>query len=89
MVELREERLLAHFILNAYWEELEFALPPTTGQWRRWIDTGLDSPEDIVPWREAVPVASVRYRARPRSVIVLFSDLKEEPGRPAPMAQAR
>jgi glycogen operon protein len=89
MVELRQERLLAHFILNAYWEELDFTLPSTTRQWRRWIDTGLDSPEDIVPWRDAVPVASVGYRARPRSVIVLFSDLEEEPGRPAPLAQAR
>jgi glycogen operon protein len=89
MVELRQERLLAHFILNAYWEELEFALPSTTRHCRRWIDTGLDSPEDIVPWRDAVPVASVRYRARPRSVIVLFSDLEDEPGRPAPTAQAQ
>jgi hypothetical protein len=39
-------------ILNAYWEPLEFELPQTgkhgAGPWRRWIDTALDSPYDIV-----------------------------------------
>jgi isoamylase len=40
-------------IRNAYWETLDFELPgPREGQagaWRRWIDTSLASPEDIVP----------------------------------------
>ena len=51
--ELREEGLHFHLILNAYWEPLDFELPRLTGgdPWRRWIDTALDSPHDIVPWQ--------------------------------------
>ena len=53
-VEIREERLLFHVIFNAYWQPLDFELPrldsPRENQWRRWIDTGLDSPHDIVEW---------------------------------------
>ena len=52
--ELRKEELLFHLILNAYWEPLDFELPApaTAGPWRRWIDTALDSPHDIVPWQD-------------------------------------
>src|SRR5262249_32901605 len=74
-VELRRERMLVHIILNAYWEPLDFELPPEGdgGQWRRWIDTGLDSPQDIVPWEKAPPVPVRRYRTEARSVGVLFA----------------
>ena len=64
-------------ILNAYWEPLEFELPPVAGAglhpWRRAIDTFLESPHDIVERERASPVAADRYRAEPRSVIVLFA----------------
>ena len=44
-----------HLILNAYWEPLDFELPPRdqggAHAWRRWIDTALDTPHDIVPWQ--------------------------------------
>src|SRR5262249_6243168 len=72
--ELRKEGLLFHVILNAYWEPLDFELPgpPEGSAWRRWIDTALDSPHDIVPWQAAPPVAGNTYRAGPRSVVVLF-----------------
>ncbi|HET7294148.1 MAG TPA: glycogen debranching enzyme, partial [Vicinamibacteria bacterium] len=74
--ELREAGLLEYLILNAYWEPLDFALPPLPGttQWRRWIDTSLASPQDIVPWQTAPPVSGPTYRAGPRSVVVLFGD---------------
>src|SRR6185312_14612962 len=51
--ELHSEGLLLHFILNGYWEPLEFELPGLDAEcsWRRWIDTALDSPHDIVPWQ--------------------------------------
>jgi glycogen operon protein len=43
-------------ILNAYWQPLKFELPLPgsrgAGPWRRWIDTALDSPHDIVEWKE-------------------------------------
>ncbi|MFM7586507.1 MAG: glycogen debranching enzyme, partial [Bacteroidota bacterium] len=59
-------RFRLHLIVNAWWEPLEFALPPTAiaaddtafadGPWHRWMDTALASPNDIVPWAEAVPL---------------------------------
>jgi glycogen operon protein len=76
-VEAPKEKLLFHLILNAYWEPLEFELPPAVdrgqGSWRRWIDTSLDSPDDIVTWETAQPVGDCSYRAAPRSVVVLFA----------------
>jgi glycogen operon protein len=73
-VELRKEALHFHLILNAYWETLEFELPKIEGgAWRRWIDTALDSPNDIVPWQTAPMFSGNRYRAAERSVVMLFS----------------
>jgi glycogen operon protein len=72
--ELREQGLAFHLILNAYWQPLEFALPPlATGNWRRWIDTALDSPSDIVPWEQAPEVAGTTYQAADRSVVMLYA----------------
>jgi glycogen operon protein len=68
--------LLSHVILNAYWEPLEFELPPGSEDgetWRRWIDTSLESPEDIVEWQAAPVITERKYRAEPRTVIVLFA----------------
>jgi glycogen operon protein len=70
---------------TAYWEPLDFELPAiahgASDQWRRWIDTFLDSPDDIVEWDEAPAVAGDTYRAEPRSVVVLFApiDAQERP----------
>jgi glycogen operon protein len=64
-----------HVILNAYWESLDFELPPATDgveAWHRWIDTSLDSPDDIVDWRTSPPVSRQTYRAGERSVVVLI-----------------
>jgi glycogen operon protein len=74
----RNEKLLFHLILNAYWEPLDFELPQCGDRgdsWRRWIDTTLDSPDDIVEWETAPMVPGRTYRAGPRSVVVLFSRL--------------
>src|SRR5438034_400316 len=75
--ELKDERRLAHFIFNAYWEPLVFELPavPSGKPWRRWIDTALESPDDIAPWQQAPPIPGHSYRAEARSVAVLFADL--------------
>jgi glycogen operon protein len=76
-VEAPKETLLFHVILNAYWEPLDFELPSAGDQsqdsWRRWIDTSLDPPQDIVEWQCAPPVPGRTYRAGPRSVVVLFA----------------
>jgi glycogen operon protein len=63
----------AHLLFNAYWEALEFELPPTAAGWRRWIDTALDSPEDIVDWDGAPLCEGRTYRAQPRSVVLLVA----------------
>jgi isoamylase len=73
--ELPKENLLFHLIANAYWEPLGFELPPVNEcQWRRWIDTSLDSPQDIVAWQSAQPVSGCNYLAGSRSVVVLYAN---------------
>ncbi|HEV2715285.1 MAG TPA: glycogen debranching enzyme, partial [Terriglobales bacterium] len=76
-VEIRREKLLFHVILNAYWDPLDFELPRTnrTGEnpWRRWVDTALDPPHDILQWETAESVPGHAYRAEARSVVVLFT----------------
>jgi glycogen operon protein len=75
--ELRDEGLMFHLILNAYWQPLEFELPKLQeATWQRWIDTALDSPDDIMPWDEAPPFNGNSYRAMDRSVVMLFSKNK-------------
>ena len=73
---LTSENLLVYFIFNAYWEPLEFELPSVHNRdgtlWHRWIDTYLDSPQDIVDWQKAPVVRASTYRAGPRSVVVLW-----------------
>jgi glycogen operon protein len=77
--ELRREGLRVYLILNAYQEPLDFELPPageaSAGPWRRWIDTALASPEDIVPWETAPALSRQTYPAAAHSVVVLFGEL--------------
>jgi glycogen operon protein len=76
--ELSAERLRLYLILNAYWEPLDFELPPVSNggeTWRRWIDTALDPPHDIVERQTASPVPHCTYQAGPRSVAVLIAGL--------------
>jgi glycogen operon protein len=73
--ELPKENALVYFIFNAYWEALDFELPhlPAGRLWRRWVDTFLLSPQDIVPWMDASFVTGQTYQAGPRSVVVLWA----------------
>jgi glycogen operon protein len=75
--EIRKEKLLCHVILNAYWEPLVFELPVAGNggvhPWCRWIDTALESPNDIFPWEQAPAVPGTTYRAEGRSVVVLVA----------------
>jgi glycogen operon protein len=57
--DLKNERVSVYLIFNAYWESLDFELPRLTEpavSWRRWIDTSLDSPDEICGWNEETPV---------------------------------
>jgi glycogen operon protein len=73
--EVRQEGIEFHLMLNAYWEPLDFELPPRDGAnpWRRWIDTARAAPEDIVEWESALPVAGNSYRCDSRSVVMLWA----------------
>ena len=75
--ELPEESLSFCIIFNAYWEPLEFQLPARSHiagrPWRRWIDTSLESPNDIQDWPAAPVVTGRTYLAGPRSVVVLIA----------------
>jgi glycogen operon protein len=78
--ELREEGLCLYVILNAYWEPLNFDLPSLPGggenPWRRWIDTSLEFPYDIVPWLTAASLSDRSYQAAARSVVVLVAEIR-------------
>jgi isoamylase len=76
--EFLKERHLVHWILNAYWEPLDFELPANSG-WRRWLDTSLDSPEDIVRWQDARAIAGRTYKVSPHSIAVLYAPLSKSP----------
>lgn len=79
--ELRAQRLAVYLIFNAYWEPLQFELPAVasgrTDSWRRWIDTFLEPPDDIVPRQEAPLLTESTYRVGPRSVVILWANLGE------------
>jgi glycogen operon protein len=75
--ELKQAGMFFHLMLNAFWAPLEFELPQIErGKWRRWLDTSLDSPDDIVAWEAAPEVASERYRVADRSVVMLYTNMK-------------
>jgi glycogen operon protein len=75
-VESLRGRSLLHFMLNAYWEPLEFELPsPESPGWRRLVDTHRESPDDICDVADAPVVESPTYLVQPRSVVLLFCRL--------------
>ena len=84
-------RFLLHGMLNAYWERLTFELPPVPAEqaWRRWIDTALDSPDDICPWECAPAVTQATYDVQPRSVVFLIRALKEPQSSPPSLLAAK
>ena len=75
---VRDRTGFFHLILNAYWEPLDFEIPPPSKSspngWRRVIDTYLDSPDDFCEPAEAPPVQGRVYRVQPRSVVLLVAD---------------
>ena len=72
---LRDAGLFFHAIFNASWEAGDFILPAGPGPWKRWIDTALESPDDIVPWQEADSITDHSYRVAARSVVCLYAKL--------------
>jgi len=75
-VALRDSGFRVHIIFSAYCEPLDFEIPrPKPGDpWRRWIDTALSSPQDIIAFEQAPAMTGNTYHVAPRSVVVLFTD---------------
>ncbi len=70
--------LLMYFALNAYWEALDFELPPLpdgASPWRRIIDTAEPSPRDLVEFADAEVASGTTLRVEARSVVALFAPL--------------
>jgi len=69
---------MRYIAINAYWEPLEFALPPVAdsakGGWIRFMDTSLPTPSDISEEARAPHVGGTNYRVNPRSIILLHCD---------------
>jgi isoamylase len=75
---LRGEGAAVHVICNAWWEALDFEVPPRQGRdqgWRRILDTSVPPPGELVAFADAQPLTEDTYRAGPRSVVYLVSPL--------------
>lgn len=71
-----DKDFILHWIINAFWEPLEFEIPIQQEPWMRWIDTSLPSPDDIVDWKNAPLVSVSVYRVVPRSTVALISQIR-------------
>ena len=62
-----------YVMINAYWELLDFELPPLPSpeKWYQVINTALPSPEDFADPALALPEAQKKYSLSPRSLVVL------------------
>jgi isoamylase len=73
-------RFLLHVMLNAYWEPLEFEVPPADDAeapgWRRCIDTAARLPADAPSWLDAPRLETPHCVVQPRSVVLLAARLK-------------
>ncbi len=73
---LKNDGMQFFLIMNAFWESLEFELPALENDcWRRWIDTALHSPDDIVELEVAPEILTDTYLAADRSVVLLFASI--------------
>jgi isoamylase len=75
-VHFEGDALVMYLALNAYWERLTFAIPPTEpgrAPWRRVVDTCQAAPHDICPSAAAPLVSESSLEVEPRSLLVLVS----------------
>jgi glycogen operon protein len=60
-------------MINCYWEDLDFTVAEGEAhEWSRVVDTFQESPNDILEPGAQERLASLRYRVRARSVVVLI-----------------
>jgi glycogen operon protein len=69
--------LALHWMFNAYWEPLEFAIPlldQSFVPWRRVVDTFRPAPGDVSTWANAETVHGPTCVVQPRSIVVLVTE---------------
>ena len=70
-------RFVIHLMINAYWEPLEFEIPPVpekfNDRWYRWIDTYRESPDDICTLNEAPFIKEPSYIVQARSIVAIIA----------------
>jgi isoamylase len=74
------DRVAMHFMINAYWKALTFAIPQLDGrhaQWRCCVDTFRPPPADISVWSESETVQGRTVIVQPRSIVVLITKLAD------------
>ena len=74
------DRVALHFMMNAYWEALTFAIPLLDESyipWRCCVDTFRPSPADICVWSEAQAVVGETVIVQPRTIVVLVTKFHE------------
>jgi glycogen operon protein len=66
-------------MFNAYWESLQFELPPRVDaqplRWQRLVDTALPSPDDVCAPGGGPTVVGDRYHVQARSCVLLLAPL--------------
>jgi glycogen operon protein len=75
-VYLHTYRSTLHLMINAYWEPLDFEVPPretASEAWRVRVDTYADPPHDVYESAEAPIVEGATFRVQPRSIVMLLS----------------
>ncbi len=74
------DQVVLHFMMNAYWDALAFAIPRLDHRhipWRRCVDTFRTSPIDISVWSEAEAVLGETVIVQPRSIVVLVTKFND------------
>ena len=62
-----------YVMVNAYWQPLSFAIQEgEPGDWKRFVDTDMGSPDDITDPATAPALSSLLYMVQARSVVVLL-----------------
>jgi len=67
-----------HFIINSYWESLDFKLPHYSNmeKWEVVVDTAQENPNDFHEPGSGVYVEGGKYLSRERSFVILHSKMK-------------
>jgi glycogen operon protein len=81
-----DERIRFHMMFNAYWEPLQFQIPPPAAgakfAWRRLMDTSLESPGAVVSLNDAPTIEGGSYTVQPHTVVALVARFAETTATP-------